>query len=270
MSKNLKTSGKNVTAAFAGTALLTLVCGGGVIFVMNQRINAERNQASNLEAQVGSSEQVAKRLQATRADYDLTRSKIADLEDSIPQKSYVPTLLQQLQNLATTTHLFVTSIQPGQIITPAPPAATTTTSTSSSNKTKAAATVPYDTMDVSLSLTGTYVDTQKFVYGLTHFPKIISVTGMQMSPVAAPGASTTAAPASVTTNLKLTAFVFPDTDPDSSPAPTSATGVTSASTGIVPAVAAPTPAGAAGRAMQGAVAATRAANASSAAPAHTL
>ena len=66
-------------------------------------------------------------------------------------------------------------------------------------------------MNVNLSVTGTYADTMTFLYDLTRFPKILSVEGAQFTRAARrraePGEE--AAP-QVTTQLKLTAFVFHD------------------------------------------------------------
>ena len=42
-------------------------------------------------------------------------SRVAFLEASVTEKSYVPTLLQQLQTLAAATHLTVMSVQPSPI-----------------------------------------------------------------------------------------------------------------------------------------------------------
>lgn len=245
---------KKITQAFAGVAALTLVGGGGIIFLMSGRISAEHTREAKLSAQVGSSEDIAKRLQATQAAYNFTRSQIAFLETAVTEKSYVPTLLQQLQNLALTTSLSVTSVQPSPITTPAPPAG--------ADKKKAPA-PPYDTMDIDLHVVGSYADTVRFLYGLTHFPKVISVVSVQMSPGSGSSSPAGAKPTmpQVTTDLRMTAFVFHD---DGSAAPATAAGATvtatAAGASVVPPIAAPTVFGAAGRAARGAVAATRAAD----------
>ena len=258
---------KKITQAFVGIAALTFAAGGGLAFWLNGQISAGQGVAAGKEKEVGSSEQIAMRLGATQAAYDQTRSRIADLESSVPEKSYVPTLLQQLQILAGKTHLTVMSVHPSAIAAPTPPPAPAKaadggtgggTDVAAAKKKPAP---PYDTMNVDLSVVGTYADTVTFLYDLTRFPKILSVEGAQMHPGGAaanqgqPGQSKQAAP-QVTTDLKLTAFVFHD---DASPNPNPGAAVKTAGM-VVPPPAAPTVAGAAGRAAQGAVAATKAAN----------
>ncbi len=274
MSKNLNIgaagNAKKITQAFAGIAVLTLAAGGGLVFMLNGQIRAGQAAAASKEAEVGSSEQVAKRLDVTKATYDQVNGRLAALEASVSEKSFVPTLLQQLQTLAATTHLTVASVQPSAISAPAPPPPPPKTADGGSGgggangTAKKVAPPPYDTMNVSLSVVGTYADTVTFLYDLTRFPKILSVEGAQFSPGAADAAQGHGASPTVTTQLKLTAFVFHEdaAAPPTPPAPNSG--------GVVSPTAAPTVAGAAGRATQGAVAATRAANGRSQATVSTL
>ena len=270
-------SAKKVTQAFAGLAVLTLAAGGGLVFWLNGQIGACQAAAASKEAEVGSSEQVTKRLDTTKATYDQVNSRIAVLEASVSEKSFVPTLLQQLQTLAAQTHLTVASVQPSAISTPAPPPPPPKSADGGSGgggadgtAKKKPAPPPYDTMNVNLSVVGTYADTVTFLYDLTRFPKIISVESAQFNPGSAPAAPKGAsASPPVTTQLKLTAFVFHQDD--SAPtAPDTDAAVKTAGAAAVPPPAAPTVAGAAGRAAQGAVAATRAANSRSQGAASTL
>ena len=61
-----------------------------------------------------------------------------------------------------------------------------------------------------MDVTGTYADTATFLYSLTRFPKIISVTAVQMHPSGSTGKANPHAAPTVTTNLKLVAFMFHD------------------------------------------------------------
>ncbi|MBV9849327.1 MAG: hypothetical protein JO250_06540, partial [Armatimonadetes bacterium] len=251
---------KKITQAFVGIAALTFAAGGGLAFWLNGQISSGQGVAAGKEKEVGSSEQIAMRLGATQAAYDRTRSRIADLESSVSEKSYVPTLLQQLQSLAATTHLTVMSVHPSAIAAPPPPPAPAKAAEGGSSGTGGGTDVaakkkpapPYDTMNVDLSVVGTYADTVTFLYDLTRFPKILSVEGAQFSPGGAPGQGAPgqgrpgqskpggqSAP-QVTTQLKLIAFVFHDDAPS---APNAGGGVKTAEA-VVPPPAAPTVAGA--------------------------
>ena len=258
---------KKLMLILAGGAGLVLLGGGGLLVGLNSELANRQTLAGQKEVEVGSSEQIAKRYQTTMDDYNDTQGRIKFLESSVSPKSYVPTLLGQLQSLATATHLTMTSVRPAAPPPAPPPAAKPAAADGSAPlAAKAAAPPPYDTLDVDVEVTGTYADTATFLYDLTRFPKIISVSGAQMHP--ASGAPTTgavgAAPAApqVTTSLKLVAFMFHDDAAPETPGGTAAT--LTATTAPAPDLmghADVTPiSAAAGRAERGAVGAVRASN----------
>lgn len=207
-SPNSVASTKRTTQILMGAAGLVLVAGGGIAVLINTQIGQMQQTISAKEAEVGSSEQVAQRYQQTLDTYNATASKTHFLESAVAAKSFVPTLLKQLQGLAAQTHLAVTSVRPGILTSPTPVkpagAATADTPADSSPKIKVA---PYDTLDIAVDIKGTYANTVTFLYGLTQFPKIVSVSSAQMQPGPA-DAAVPGAPPVVTTNLHLTAFVF--------------------------------------------------------------
>jgi Tfp pilus assembly protein PilO len=268
VSKNLDLSirdPKKVMYGFIGAAAAMFVLGGGLTFWLNGKIQALEVQHAKITSEVGGSEQIADKLQNTQAIYTQTCQEISMLDHSVTQKSYVPTLLQQLQTLATKNDLTLTSVQPSEITSPVPPASTSTTGTAAA---KTPPPPPYDTMDINVNTEGSYAQTQQFIYGLTRFPKILSVVSIQMSP----GASATkgASAPIVTTSLHLTAYIFPDpTTPPATSSPTQPTPLRAASV-IVPAPTAPTPSGAVGRAALGALSVTKAGNAQANQAIHTL
>lgn len=209
MSKNPNNaaSPKRTTQILMGAGGLVLVIGGGLAFLMNAQIGRMQQTINAKEAEVGSSEQVTERYQQTLATYNATAAKTHYLESSVSAKSYVPTLLKQLQGLAAQTHLAVTSVRPGTLTSPTPAGAASTTTDAAADSSAKKKPAPYDTLDIAVDVKGSYADTVKFLYGLTQFPKIVSVTSAQMQP----GPSDAAAPSSspvITTNLRLTAFVF--------------------------------------------------------------
>ena len=294
-SQSLKSApvAKRVVLALTGGAGLILLGGGGALLGLNSHLAALQTTARQKQAEVDGSEGIAKRYLTTQTAYTETQDRIQCLEASVPPKSYVPTLLGQLQSLAATTHLNVLAVRPAA---PPPPAAPVPVRPQAAAGGDAAASAapapkpppppPYDTLDIAVDTTGTYADTAAFLYSLTRFPKIISVTAVQMHPsVSADKANPQAAPM-VTTNLKLVAFMFhaddaapaaPATVAQAAPAQ-AAPGVTlqpaALSSSVVPSVTPPvapgTIAGAAGRAAAGAVGATKAANARGAVGVGTL
>ncbi len=209
---------KRLMQVLMGGAGLVLLGGGGVLVGLNSRLAGLQTQAQQKEHEVGSSEQITKRYQQTQATYDETQSRIKFLETSVSAKSYVPTLLSQLQALAAQTHLTVTAVRPAA---PAPPPAPPVKkidgdAPAAATDTKKQAPPPYDTLLVDVDVSGSYADTAAFLYGLTRFPKILSVAGAQMRPGSAAAGADPNAPPVIATSLKLVAFVFPDSGPASS------------------------------------------------------
>ena len=268
-----------------GAAGVVLLGGGGVLVGLNSKLTTLQTSAQQKDAEVSSSEQIAHRYQATLDNYNQTQAHIQYLESSVSDRAYVPTLLAQIQALAAQTHLSVAAIRPTASAPAAPPAAAPASGGDggvASASVKKIAPPPYDTMDVAVDVAGSYADTSMFLYSLTRFPKIVSVDSVQMHPGTAPKEGV---PVPITTNLKLTAFMFHDADAPAAPAapagsvPTAAVPAAPAlptapappsMTGTVPPAASPTVAGSAGRAATGAVSVTKAANTRSAAQLSTL
>lgn len=276
-----KLTTKRLTQVLLGGAGLVLLGGGGILMGLNSNLTALQTTAQQKDAEVASNEQIAHRYQTTLDNYTQTQARIQYLEASVSDKAYVPTLLAQLEGLAAQTHLTVSAVRPAAPPPPAPPAAPASADSGSGTASaKKAAPPPYDTLNVSVDISGSYADTSMFLYSLTRFPKIISVASVQMhpGPPLVPGA-----PAQVVTNLKLTAFIFHDPNAPATPLSAltpvsagaavpmpSASAVPMPSAGAVPAPADGTVGGAVGRAGMGAVSVTRDANTRSAAQMKTL
>src|SRR3569833_4654536 len=223
MSRNLNggNSIKQLVQVLVLTAVAILLVGGARIAVLNSQVGKKQLEADNLAAEVGSSEQVAQRYEMTRKSYDDTIDHLKYLETSVTTTSYVPTMLQQLQTLAQTTHLKVMSIRPGAIQTAAPPKPASSTSTdssssSSSTDTSASASAkkapPYDTANITLDVVGTYRQTAAFLYDLTRFPKIVAVSSATLHPDCADPTMNPLGSPNIHSTLSITAYVFHDND----------------------------------------------------------
>jgi Tfp pilus assembly protein PilO len=222
---------KNVTTALLSVAGVVFAVGAGLGYLLFSQIAIARNSVVNLQAQAGSSSQIARRYQSTLADYNTTTSQIAFLEGPIPQNQYVPTLLQQLQVLAQTTGLQVMSVKPGPLasltqkaaapVAAAVPASGDATAGAASASNAKAVAPPYDTLPVQLTVTGTYRQIMQFIYGLPRFPKILCLKSLNLSPKGlSAGSMGTGAVAEPALNavFSIDAYVFapPTTDTDGS------------------------------------------------------
>jgi Tfp pilus assembly protein PilO len=271
---------KRLIPVLLGGAGLVMLGGGGILVGLNSKLTTLQTSAQQKDTEVSSSQQVAHRYQATLDNYNQTQAHIKYLETSVSDKSYVPTLLAQLQGLAAQTHLTVSAMRPSEVAAPAAAPAAAGGGAAVGAK-KAPPPPPYDTLDVSVDISGSYADTNMFLYSLTRFPKIVSVDSVQMHPATAavPGG-----PLIVMTSLKLTAFMFHDADASQTAATASQTATTASKTAttasqpiglpitstVVPPATSGTVGGAVSRAATGAAAVTTQANTRSNAALQTL
>ena len=228
-------SAKRMMMVLMGGAGLVLLGGSGILLGLNSHLTSLQTMAAQKEQEVGSSEQITKKYETTLDSYNKTQSHIQFLEASVSPKSFVPSLLGQLQTLAATTHLNVMSVRPAAP-PPAPPPPVKSTSADGTAPADPKKAVPpaYDTINIDVDVTGTYADTAMFLYSLTRFPKIISVTSVQMHPGAIPAGSGPYASPSVSTNLKLIAFMFHDEGTETQAAPNTPDVKSGLSSAIIP------------------------------------
>ena len=222
--------------------MLTLVGGGGIIllggsailFGLNSKLSSLQSVAVQKELEVGSSEQIAKRYQQTQENFNETSARIQYLESAVTPKSYVPTLLKQLQTLAQTTQLTVTAVRPGMAPPPPAPVARTSDGSSTDAPRKVTAPPPYDVIPIDVDIIGTYANTANFLYSLTRFPKIVAVVGAQMRPGGLPAGASPMDSPQVTTNLHLVAYIFHEESAAAQGAPVTPADITSAQSPVRP------------------------------------
>ena len=152
---------KRLIPILLGGAGLVLLGGGGVLVGLNSKLTSLQTTAQQKDAEVSASQQIAHRYQATWNTYTQTQAHIQYLETSVSDKSYVPTLLAQLQGLAAQTHLSMSAVRPSlppPAAAPAPAPAAGADGTAVGAK-KAPPPPPYDTLDVGVDVSGSYADT---------------------------------------------------------------------------------------------------------------
>lgn len=180
---------RKVTQVTLLLAIVILLAGGGGLYLLNNKIGDAQKAEAAKEAEVGSNKQIAGRYQTALATFDQAESRLQYLEASLPQNQYVPTLLEQLQSLAKSTDLVVQEVRPSAI-TQAMAAAPTAPSTGGGGgdgdapapSTPKQVPLSYSTMNVELTVNGTYAHIMRFIYDLPHFPKILSVQSIALHP----------------------------------------------------------------------------------------
>ncbi|HEU4752769.1 MAG TPA: type 4a pilus biogenesis protein PilO, partial [Armatimonadota bacterium] len=142
------------------------------------------------------------------------RAQIHFLESGVSDAAYVPTLLKQLEDLASSTHNKVISVRPSMEAA-APSRIQQRRDPDSEAKggdgadkekeTEKKKPEPYTRLSIQVTLVGGFTSTQQFVDRLTRFPKIIAVDQLQLRPHAA---QDTDRQGLLDVDLKVTAFVM--------------------------------------------------------------
>jgi Tfp pilus assembly protein PilO len=210
----LKPNKQTILGLAGALVLLVLACIG--LFVKQQATLAVA--AANLAAkqkQVDEGTAVASRLASVEGLLQKDRDELKNLEHSLPNTAYVPTLLRQVEGLARETHNVVRGVRPKIEVAPPPrrerrsdPEAAAKGDEADAEKSKdqseKKAPEPYDKLKIQLSLTGRYADCLQFIHRLTNFPKIVAVNEVQLRPKFD---EKTSAPA-LDVDLNLTAFIL--------------------------------------------------------------
>jgi Tfp pilus assembly protein PilO len=188
------------TCVILGVMMGAVLAGSAALyFWQSGEIAATEVIVNQKQAQVASGERVARRLQEVEAAYNDTQGKLRYLETSVTKGEYVPTLLKQMEGLAKSVNLKVSSVRPHLEPAPEPP--------KEPEARKKWKPQPYDKLMVDMEVSGTYWSTAKMMYRLTEFPKIMTVDTVQLAPQnAAVGATSP----NLTVRMKVIGFIFPN------------------------------------------------------------
>lgn len=231
---SLKPSAKGITVLIILASATLFMCILAYLGA-SSRIGSLALELNSKQAMANNSTQIAQTLEESRLKFLDVRAQLRCLESSVSTQSYVPTLMKQLEHLGKSVNLKVLGVRPEP--TPVQPTArglssgaqaaegnvsgasqaSSSTSTQSRNATAAGKPTaaktpqkPYDEMKIALELEGGYMNALDFLYRLTSFPKILAVDNVEISPVGT--ASAVVGSPRLTIKVKVTAFIFKDTD----------------------------------------------------------
>lgn len=122
------------------------------------------------QKKVESKSEVDTKLATAQTQLASDQTQLQHLEANVSSYGYVPSLLIDLDKYGKSCGLKVTGVRPH------PP---TTTSTLSS---KAGATKPYDELQIDVTGQGNFASLEKFVDGLSQFPKIVAAYSITVLP----------------------------------------------------------------------------------------
>ena len=183
-----------ILGGLTGFSLLTSI---GIYAWQSGQLGEIQQQLVSKQARIANSEKIAREHTDVEQANANTRGELQDLETSVTQGEYVPTLLHQTADLARETKLKVNSLRPTLEPAPLPPLDV--------EAAKAFKPQPYDKIHIEMELVGRYWDVAQLLYRLTKFPKILTVESVQMTPPVTVVGGTHDI---LTTKLKLTGFIF--------------------------------------------------------------
>lgn len=205
---SLEPSRKSLVIVSGGAACAFLACVLVGVVGFGKVSNA-RAVLHERESQVEDGRLIAKRLQMSELRYSEAQQELAYLERSTTTREYIPTLLKQIEGLAKSVNLKVTSVRPAAA-PPEPPRR----ESGSEGEDAAAESKPakplYDEQRIDIHLEGSYSNALSFILRLNTFPKILTVNSVEASPL---GGGERINPDRLNIKLNVTAFIM-DEKPD--------------------------------------------------------
>ncbi|MHB1460486.1 MAG: type 4a pilus biogenesis protein PilO [Armatimonadota bacterium] len=185
-------------------ALCAIIALAGVasiywLFTMQSSVDSELLTINN---RLQETQAVARKLEDANRRLKSAEGQLRYLELSVTERSYVPTLLKQLQIAAKQYRLNVVSVRL-ENAKPVPAAPSGTDAAKAAPPAKKI----YDEQDIQLSVSGRFWDCMQFLDGLTRFPKIVNVKRVDIRPKPR---LFRADPQTVDMQISLTAFMFKD------------------------------------------------------------
>lgn len=189
--------GPNPKVYFA-LAGLTLAGGMGFLFVLNKGLGALRSKVAQMGEQVMEQHQLFAKLSDSKKSLEDLKSKLAHLEQGVPEAAYLPGMLKELEDAGKANGIEVTGVRP-----------MTNKGPTYGKVTDPNASKPYQPLDLELKGKGHYADLVSFVRALNVFPKIVAVRTVGITP---PALGQKGADDRLDLTLGLRAFVFKQGD----------------------------------------------------------
>jgi len=210
---------KATIGLLGGLLALVILGASTIVWFQQQRLTETAAILRAREAEQKDGHKVARQRDEMRVALEQDRAELLYLETGVSDAAYVPTLLKQLEELASTTQNRVLGVRPiadtrgpTRIEQRRDPNAQGKAGASGDTK-AAEPEEPYTRLAIQVSLVGSYQSSQAFVDRLTRFPKIVSVEELQLRPHHTVGVATAREQGLLDVEVKLTAFIMKDTVP---------------------------------------------------------
>jgi len=187
-------------------------------YVLSTELQKATGELESKAKMVDDSKKIAARLVEVEQNLLDAKMELSDLEVAVASHAYIPTLLEQIEQLGNTTSLRVYSVRPAPKEAPQPIKKASENSEQSNNGAsqnnehqQAAKPKPYEELKIDIEAEGKYFEIRNFMFHLTRFPKIVGVNTVQLSPT---GVSRGFHSPDLQARFNITAYIFPETQPN--------------------------------------------------------
>lgn len=136
-------------------------------------------------------EQIVARADEARQEYDRLSSHIAAVEQKLPDRKEIPSLLIAMEQFTKQVGVSFQSIKPGPLTAVAVPGAARPSGAPQAGKTppgqaRTGRVLAYSSMPVDISLMGTFAQAVEYMRELKNLPRLVIVNAVSLSPQGAP------------------------------------------------------------------------------------
>ncbi len=156
---------------------ISLLGTGALTYFQTTQLAEVGNRVSELKQKVEEEGDVETKLETINNQVTESKSKLVHLEQGVPMRAYVPTMMTELEEIGKKNGIQVNGVRPMAAKFPPPPAGKDKDGNPLPPAKKA-----YDEQDIEVKGTGNYLNVLAFVSALERFPKIVQVTTVTMLP----------------------------------------------------------------------------------------
>ncbi len=200
---------KKSLICLAGVAILLLCAGGFAYYSFSSKLGVLQAEITKKQTKLDHSEEITCRLASVEQQYADAQVQLGQLEKGVSNRTYVPTLLRQIEDLGKSVNMRVVGVRPKVVVNlPPPPPPPSEDGKTEQKKVAPKPPDPYDKLDIDIEVTGKYCDAARFLYKITSFPKIIAVNTVQMTPASSAAGIQVLGSPKLTIKLGTTAFIL--------------------------------------------------------------
>lgn len=177
-----------------------------------EALQAKKNELQQLQAQLVKARNTEREVAKAKAAIQKKERELKKLELALPKEEYVPTLLEQIENLASRTNTQVASLAPGQV-TPAQPLpdfGSTSAPPPPPNPNQKQNPITYQQLTIGIPFQGGYASLLTFLRELAKLPIVVVVSSVSITKGS--GVDPTDGSPMLSANLPAVVYLLPKTD----------------------------------------------------------